>query len=379
MNRGAQMRYSMLAMRSAQDLIRPARHLRGIDTGMLSLRKILDGFLESRLPRLPSFFPDLETRLSLCRDFGDFSLAYSTAVQRDLRYFGDGNGYIAFATKMGHTFVLGDPVASEALRADYIRRFVSLSRAPCFVQISHATASILAGMGYLVNEMGVETKLHLRSHSFAGKKNESVRYSEKWLLKNGYRIIECDGSIADATAVRNISSNWRSSRIVSRREMRFLNRPFDPDLAPHMRRFMIVEPDGRTSALLDFDPIFKDGHVVGYTAAFKRKLVGTTPHAEIGMTKFATDRFREEGRWEVSFGLSPLAAIAASGFAESRLWRSCFERAYRSKRVNTRVFNLQGQAAFKRRFHGHERATYIAFKRGTPLQMLALLRLLKTL
>lgn len=346
---------------------------------MPSLKKSLDAFLEARVPKTPVFTPDFETRLGLCRQYGDFSLAYSTAVQRDLRYFGDSGGYIAFATKMGHTFVLGDPVADAALRTDYVRSFVALSNVPCFVQIGHATASVLARMGYRVNQMGVETRLDLTSHSFAGKKNESLRYSEKWLLKNGYRILECDGSLSDPAQVRQISSNWRTGRIVSRREMRFLNRPFDPHLAPQMRRFMIADPEGQPIAILDFDPIFRGGAVVGYTAAFKRKLIGTTPHAEIGLTKFAADRFRAEGRCEVSFGLSPLAAIAASGFAESRIWRRCFEKAYGSKRINTKVFNLQGQAAFKRRFHGEERATYIASKRGSPLEMLALLRLLKTL
>ncbi len=139
--------------------------------------------------------------------------------------------------------------------------------------------------------------------------------------------MECDGTIAHSDQVRHISTNWRNGRIVNRREMRFLNRPFEPELAPHMRRFLIIDPGGVPTAILDFDPIFRNGDVIGYTAAFKRKLTGTTPHAEIGLTKFATDRFREEGRSHVTFGLSPLAAIAAIGFSESRVWRSFFERA----------------------------------------------------
>jgi lysylphosphatidylglycerol synthetase-like protein (DUF2156 family) len=346
---------------------------------MPSLKSMLDSWLETRLPSLPHFEPDLATRLGLCRDHGDFSLAYSTAVQPGLRYYGDDKGYIAFATKMGHSFVLGDPVASAADRADYIRRFVALTQHPCFVQVSAATADVLASLGYRINQLGIESGLQLLTHSFSGKRNETVRYSEKWLLKKGYRIVECDGTVADAEQVRHISSNWRTGRIVNRREMRFLNRPFEPRLTPQMRRFMIVHPDGHATAILDFDPIFRNGDVVGYTAAFKRKLVGTTPHAEIGLTKYAADRFREEGRIHLSFGLSPLAAITASGFHESRIWRRSFERAFRSKRVNEKVFNLQGQAAFKRRFHGEEQASYIAFKRGSPVEMLALLRLIKTL
>ena len=346
---------------------------------MPSIKNSVDALLNRRLPKVPLFEPDLAKRLDLCRQFGDFSLSYSTAVQPDLHYFGDDKGYIAFATKMGHTFALGDPVASAEFGADYIRRFVATSHHPCFVQIGRKTAGILAGMGYLINEMGVESTLCLRTHSFAGKRNESVRYSENWLLKRGFRIIECDGTVASTDQVQSISSNWRAGRIVSRREMRFLNRPFVSRLGPQMRRFMLVDPSGKPTAILDFDPIFRNGDTIGYSAIFKRKLVGTTPHAEIGLTKFATDRFREEGRSHVTFGLSPLAAISPSGFAESRIWRRCFERAYRSKHINEKIFNLQGQAAFKRRFHGEETATYIAFRRGSPLEFLALLRLLKTL
>ncbi|KQS64084.1 hypothetical protein ASG39_12935 [Rhizobium sp. Leaf371] len=346
---------------------------------MSSLRKRMDAILNARLPQLPAAALDAPARLELLRKYGDFSVAYSTYAQPDLQYFGDAEGYIAYATKMGHTFVLGDPVADPARRADYIRRFVAASNAPCFVQTSRETAAVLETLGYRINHMGVDTKLSLDTHSFSGKRNETIRYSERWLLKKNYRLIECDGSIADAQKVRDISSNWRSGRIVSRREMRFLNRPFGVQLAPFMRRFLIIDPDGHPVAVLDFDPIFRTGEVIGYTVAFKRKLAGTTPHAEIGLTKFATDRFAAEGRAIVTFGLSPLAAITESGFLESRIWRSLFERAFHSKRVNARIFNLQGQAAFKRRFHGEEIPTYIGFKRRTPLEILSLLRLLKTL
>ncbi|MDO9414722.1 phosphatidylglycerol lysyltransferase domain-containing protein [Pararhizobium sp.] len=346
---------------------------------MPNFRKMLDRLLDSYLPKFPPFAPDLNEKLALCQRYGDFSLAYSTAVQPDLHYFGDADGYIAYATKMGHTFVLGDPVAAPERREDYIRRFVALAGGACFVQIGTDTARVLATLGYKINQMGVDTTLPLDANSFAGKRNETVRYSEKWLLKKDYRLLECDGSVAAAEQVQAISNNWRSGRIVKRREMRFLNRPFELELAPHMRRFIVVDPGGQPVALLDFDPIFRDGTAVGYTTAFKRKLTGTTPHAEVGLTKYAADRFREEGRSHVTFGLSPLAAVEPSGYAESRIWRNCLQRAFRSKQVNARIFNLQGQAAFKRRFHGQEEPTYIAFRRGSPFKVWALLRLLKTL
>lgn len=346
---------------------------------MPNLRRLFDDLMDRRIAKIPSASFSAHQRLELCRKHGDFALAYSTAVQQDLKHYGDERGYLAYATKMGHTFVLGDPVACRGDRERYIRDFVSAAGDPCFVQIGWETATVLSELGYRVNHMGVDTHLAFDTHSFTGKRNETVRYSERWLIRQGYTIIECDGTKTQADQIKAISDNWRAGRIVSRREMRFLNRPFFPELSPHMRRFLILNPKGAPIALLDFDPIFEDGVVTSYTAAFKRKLAGTTPHAEVGLTKFAADRFREEGYARVTLGLSPLAAIAESGFAESGLWRKLFERAFHSDKINTHVFNLRGQAAFKQRFHGEEVPTYIAFKRRSPVEMIALLRLLKTL
>ena len=346
---------------------------------MPGVRSFIDSVFDRRMANLPNTPYPNEEKLDLCRKHGDFSLAYSTAVQGNLRHYGDDSGYLAYATKMGHTFVLGDPVAAPIERRRYIEGFVKAAGRPCFVQIGAQTASVLAGLGYRVNRMGVDTRLTLDTHDFAGKRNETVRYSERWLIKKGFSIVECDGTKTTQEQIEAVSEDWRSGRIVNRREMCFLNRPFLSALSPDMRRFLILDPDNRPVAILDFDPLFSNGAVTGYTAAFKRKFTGTTSHAEIGLTKFAADRFREEGRAVVTLGLSPLAAIGRSGFLESGFWRSLFKRAFDSRAVNTHIFNLQGQAAFKRRFHGDEEPMYIAFKRRTPLEILALLRLLKTL
>lgn len=346
---------------------------------MPSLRKKFDAYLDGRATPVPRTALAREERLRLVRCHGDFSLAYSTAVQGGLSYFGDGNGYIAFATKMGWHFVLGDPVAPAAERASYIRRFVEAAGDPWFVQVGRDTARVLADLGYRVNHAGIDTRLPLATHSFSGSRNETVRYSERWLFKHGYSIVEDDGGLASRAHVESLSRQWLSQRIVKRREMTFLNRPFRAGLGEGMRRFMLLDPEGKAVALLDFDPMFSDGRVTGYTTAFKRKFNDTTPHAEIGLTKFAVDRFRTEGHALVTLGLSPLAGIDESGFRESRFWRTMFARAYASRRVNSRIFNVQGQAAFKRRFHGEEEPTYIAFRSGSPVGMTALLRLCKAI
>ncbi|MEW6632758.1 MAG: phosphatidylglycerol lysyltransferase domain-containing protein [Pseudomonadota bacterium] len=345
---------------------------------MPSLRVYIDKVLDAAAPSVPRReFTHLE-RLALVRRHGDFSLAYSTAVQHNLSYFSDGDGYIAFRTKMKHHFALGDPLVDPPDRPAYIKRFVEAARSPWFVQIGAATANVLAGLGYQVNRLGVDTRLQLPAHDFSGKRNETVRYSERWLTKKGFTFTE-DTRNLFLDEVGRLSENWRGERIVKRWEMGFLNRPFADHLGLDMRRFVLHGPEGELVAILDFDPLFSGGKVIGYTTAFKRKQVDATPHAEIGLTKFAVDRFREEGISVVTLGLSPLVDIEPSGFAESSFWRGTFQRAYQSPWVNRSRFNLQGQAAFKRRFHGAEEPTYIAFRKGTLVEMVGLLRLIKAI
>jgi lysylphosphatidylglycerol synthetase-like protein (DUF2156 family) len=346
---------------------------------MAKLRNLFDAFADRRLPKIQPSILTPENRLALCRSYGDFSLAYSTAVQPDLSYFGDEDGYIAYASKMGYIFVLGDPVTAPSNKPALIRSFLAAAGAVCFVQIGRTTAEILAEHGYRINHIGVDTQLALQTHCFAGKRNETIRYSERWLLKSGFSIVECGGHGTAHGDLDKLSSSWRAERIVRRREMRFLNRPFLAARGMDMRRFLLLSSSCQAVAVLDFDPIFRDGNVMGYTTAFKRKMSGTTPHAEVGLTKFAADRFREEGHSVLTFGLSPLANITESGFAESKIWRNLFRVSFSSKRINAKFFNLKGQAAFKRRFHGDETASYIAFKWGTLPQMIALLRLMKAI
>ncbi|RTM07956.1 MAG: DUF2156 domain-containing protein [Hyphomicrobiales bacterium] len=345
---------------------------------MAPLRIYFDRLLDAVAPKVPRRELTDEERLALVRRHGDFSLAYSTAVQKKLSYFSDGDGYIAFGTKMSRHFALGDPVADPADRPAYIRRFVEAAGGPWFVQIGADTARVLAGLGYQVNRLGVDTRLHLPEHDFSGKRNETVRYSERWLTKKGFTLDEDKGDLP-VDRIKQLSTDWRKGRIVKRWEMGFLNRRFSVEPGADMRRFLLRSPEGRLLAILDFDPLFRDGKVFGYTTSFKRKQVDATPHAEVGLTKFAVDRFREEGISVVTLGLSPLLDIEPSGFAESEFWRNTFQRAYDSPWINRSRFNLQGQAAFKRRFHGVEEPTYIAFRKGTFVEMLGLLRLTKAI
>ena len=341
-------------------------------------RKLIDRLFDRGLAELPDAELQQADRLALFMQHGDFSLAYSSAVQAGLSHFGDERGYIAHGKKMGSLIALGDPVCAKADRTDLLDAFIGAARTPCFAEIDRETAEHLAARGFRIAMMGIDTALDLASYDFSGKRKETVRYSERWLEKKGYRLAEAEDVEGADCMIAELSARWRQSRIVKKREMAFLNRPLSEAGGPMMRRFVLIEPDGHISCLLYFDPICRDGEIVGYLTSFKRKLPETTSHAEIGLTKRAVDVFKAEGRERVMLGLSPLCNVEPSGYDESTPFRAMLRGLYRSGAVNRKVFNLQGHAAFKRRFHGCEEPRYLAWNAGSPFKhFISLMRLSK--
>ena len=324
---------------------------------------------ENIIPRSEAF------RLS--QMYGNFSLGHSTGAQSTLKHFGDSNGYIAFDIKSGFVVALGDPVCSPNRRLDYLGRFIAAAGKPSFMQIGRETAQALSSLGYPINKLGLETHLPLGRDMFCGSQYQTLRYSATWLAKRNYTVVEVTNNAGHLAQIAGISQRWRQERIIHRREMSFLNRPFALALTQGMRRYLLIGPDGDGVAFLDLDPLYLDGICFGYTTSFKRRAPDAPAHAEVGLTKLVADILTEEGLELLSFGLSPLAQHAESPFAQRRIWDRGSRWAYSSRFVNRKYFNVQGHAAFKRRFHGIESPSFMAIGRGGIFEVIAQLRLIK--
>jgi lysylphosphatidylglycerol synthetase-like protein (DUF2156 family) len=220
--------------------------------------------LAEDLPREASASPTIlsdgtEQRLALVGEHGDFSLAYTTAVQPGLKYFGDQRGYIAYDERLGYTFVLGDPVAAPRDRAGLIEQFVAEHRHVAFCQISHATALLLRECKFLINEMGVDSILSLPDYDFCGQDKKWLRTAEAWTSRRGYTTREESTASVGVEEVESVSLAWRATRTVKKKEVRFLNRPFTTSEESGTRRFYFFDPDKRMLAFVYFDPLFRDG------------------------------------------------------------------------------------------------------------------------
>lgn len=304
--------------------------------------------------------PPQQSRLALVRQFGTFTQAYSTAVQSELQHFWHGECYLAYRQKWGVTCVLADPVGAAELHEPLLREFLSKFRKTCFWQIGRSTATILQDLGFWINEMGCDTRIVLSDFTFGGKKKERLRHATNWLAKKDFTV--CEGTYADhidVEVIRQLSETWQASRR-TQRSVHFFNRPLLLADEPDVRKFFLLSPQGEPVAFVSFDPIYRDGEVVGYSPAVKRRLPDAPLRAEEGMMKIAIEQFQQEGREFVMLGLSPMAGIKDEEFRANRLQHFGWSRALNAWWLNRYFYNLAGHADFKRRFCGIEEQTYYA-------------------
>jgi lysylphosphatidylglycerol synthetase-like protein (DUF2156 family) len=303
-----------------------------------------------------------DQRLSLLRQHGTFTNGYSVAFQEGLEYFGSDQGFIAFKMVGGTALVLAAPLAAPENREGLIRDFVQAKRDVCFCQVSPPVAKLLGRMGFTVNEMGTESWIEL-----AGYKHRNLRRALKRMTEQGYVIKECTPSSVGIDKIEVISERWRGMRTYKDREVCFLNRPIVLGDEVDVRKFFAFDRDGNVVALAYYDPVYENGQVVSYTAAFKRRLPEIDPLMCSAIMQFAIDTFQREKRKSLYFGLSPLADIKDKDFRHSVFMSLNFRHAFRCPFFNRFFYPLLGHAEHKRRYGGTSEQTYFAFNTGWAL------------
>ena len=315
----------------------------------------------------------LDLRMKLLCQFGSFSLAYSTAVQPLLRFFGDDMGYIAFRSRWGTPFVLGDPVAAPDRIGNLLDAFIQKYPRAAFCQISQPVAEHLAQQKFWINEFGVDTGIPLKSYTFDGKEKEWLRYAFNWVNRRGYQVVEADFDTINPEEVEQISEDWRKTRTVKSKEVRFLNRPIMLEQETDVRRFFLMDPGGKIESFIFLDPLYRDRQIFGYVTTFKRRHPRGSQYGEQALMKAIIDQLKSESVTELRLGFSPCAWIADSHFNHSRFTRKLFTTIFNSRLSNRWAYNLQGHAAYKRRFRGEEEKVYFASRSWFSFKQLSAL------
>jgi lysylphosphatidylglycerol synthetase-like protein (DUF2156 family) len=311
-----------------------------------------------------------ESRLRALRAYGSFALAYSATFQTGLDYFGDEEGFLAYKQVGSTSFVLSDPLAPIGGHEDLICSFLRERRDVCFWQVSRFVANILEKIGFRVNEMGTETRIQLNGYHFNGPSKRNFRRALNRAASSSHTIAERSVDSLNREELRTVSERWRQTRGVKDREMTFLTRPAILDDEVDVRKFFTFDSKGSLQAFAFFDPIYKEGEVLGYLCSAKRRLPEADSLVGYAILGEAIRTFQEEGKVVLSLGLSPLYGIEDKELSFNRLVSFGFRAAYRSPLFNKLIYPLQGFAAHKGAFCGSAEQTYCAFKGGLALSQL---------
>jgi phosphatidylglycerol lysyltransferase len=320
----------------------------------------------------------LDTRIALLREHGTSGYAYAAAFQPDIERFGDERGFLAYRMVGKTALVLSDPIAPAENRADLIVRFVREKHHVSFWCASRATAEIVAGMGFSVNEMGPENRLDLEGYDFSGRSKRALRQSINRAEKLGLTTRECSFKSLDAEQVNAVSDAWRRTRTTRQREISFLNRPIVLDDEMDVRKFFTFDREDRIVAFSFYDPIYQGGRIIGYCNHIKRRLPETDPLVANAMTCHVIQTLQSEGVKHLLLGISPCADIKRrkrSAFPPHCSWwvRRCFRTGYDSRLINRFVYPLRSLHEHKRQYCGVTEQTFYASNQPPSLRRILMM------
>lgn len=291
------------------------------------------------------------------KQHGRHTLSFAS-LQPGMRYFHTEDGYVAYDSRLGIDVALGDPLVSRGKRKAFIRAFLKEHPTAVFAHISEDTARDLSEMGWYVNELGQDSKLHLDTYDFTGKKKAKFRQAAAKLEREGFSIEEIPHSEETVQAAIDITEEWRQGKVVSNREVRFLNRPIEFDEEIDVRKFFVRDGEGKILSFVYFDPIYEHGEIIGYSASIKRRSNSAPTGAEEATVKHAIETFKEEGKLIVTLGLTPLSNL------QDRTYRTDWVLSIILKGVrrfgDERIYSFKGHEDFKHRYRGEPENVYFA-------------------
>jgi len=290
-------------------------------------------------------------RIEKLQAHGYGSLAYSS-LQKGLQYYMHPElGYVAYSPLRdgpNSVCVLADPICSKENTRALIEEFMKVKSDPVFLHISKDVGKILNELGFTVNELGVETVIEIQKFNLVGNKKQQLRNARNGAKKDDVTVVEIN-TVDDAMlkSFKKISDGWMKEKVISDNEMQFIVRPVVFVDEIDVRKFVAVK-DNEVVGFVIFDPMYEDGKVVGYIANHLRTNLERTYSVVDFIILEALEKFKLEGKKDLSLGLSPLAKVDdTQEFKHSKLLKAHFIYAF--ERGNF-LYNFKNLARHKLKY-----------------------------
>lgn len=241
-------------------------------------------------------------------------------------------------------------------------------QSPVFIHITKKTAETLSKLGFAINEIGVETIVDVQTFSLAGGGKEFLRSQRNRAANDGLVIREQPCSEVPLQLLKDITAQWMV-RKVNTEDLSFLVRPAIYDDEPDVRKFFAYKDD-RLVGFNFFDPIYRDGTVIGYLDNTHRCASDFSYSIPDCINLEAIRIFKTEGKEILSLGFSPLHALDDSGeFRFSAPLKKTLKYFYENANF---LYDFKGAAFHKSRYRPgtegcHDIKIYLACQSPVPV------------
>ncbi|WAC17885.1 phosphatidylglycerol lysyltransferase domain-containing protein [Luteolibacter sp. SL250] len=300
------------------------------------------------------------------RKYGREAMSYAT-LQDGMEYFIDDRlGYVAFTTVSHPVFarkpkriVLADPVCAREDLGEFLDLFLGDDPEASFIVISEHCAEELRRRGYKINCLGPEPELPIQTYNTQGnwKELDMIKRARNEAKREGIVIREDRLEDIDPAKLEAVSAKWMGNKILNDREIWIYARKPVWGTEPDVRKFVAYDREGGIVGFVFYDPIYRDGEVIGYSANTSRcdesryGRLATAVHME------AVDIFRAEGKEVLNLCLATFVRLELGKYNDDKFAKLFFEL---SEKYGNDIYNFKGLAFNKSKYRVAEKPLYFA-------------------
>jgi lysylphosphatidylglycerol synthetase-like protein (DUF2156 family) len=299
------------------------------------------------------------------KQHGREGLSYAT-LQDGMEYFVDDIGYIAFTTVYHPVFarktkqiILSDPICAREDLPKIIDRFLATFPQTVFGVISEHCAEVLRAKGFKANCIGIEPEIPIQTYNTKGnwKELDLIKRARNEAKREGIIIQEEQIGDLEKNKLESVSAKWIEKKKVNDREIWLYARRPVFEHEEDVRKFVAYDKEGGVVGFVFYDPMYRDGKVVGYSANISRcdeqkfGRLSTAVHME------AVDKFKVEGKEILNLLLCPFSGLENAKYNDD--WGSkLFFLA--SERFGNNIYNFKGLSFYKSKYRVPHKYQYLA-------------------
>jgi lysylphosphatidylglycerol synthetase-like protein (DUF2156 family) len=292
-----------------------------------------------------------------------------------------GDSFIAYRVIAGIALTLGAPVGPKTGTSAVVEEFAGYCRSngwtPCLYSVPAEVRDAASHLGWDSVQVAQETLLLLDSLSFRGKDFQDIRTAMNNATRAGIHaewIRYPAAHLAVQAQIQAISEEWVAERKMP--EMGFTLGGLEELDDPEVRCLLAVDASHHVHAVTSWLPVYRDGHVIGWTLDFMRSRSTGFRVAIEFLIASAAISLKDEGFHFISLSGAPLAH--APGDRQLQLVGAGPEESGHLERLLDRlgsalepVYGFRSLLAFKGKFRPRYAPLYMVYPDSAALPAIA--------